>query len=256
MSNFIETLDQKIIQKKKMTSKLYQVILDGKATKRLLQNFIIHRYPIKDLWTRHLMSIASRVDDYDLRRLFLENAFEEETGYQTNSDRHLETFVNVGICFGLAKEDIVNANEMLEETKRLCEFNWDACNNTDNHFTCGVASVIYLMEGQPPIINSKGESMEIVIKETYGLPNNGVEFFTHHASSSEEDGGVSELEDEHALACKNLLMKYCDTEEKQEDAIRFLNRAIELRHLHFDAIYDKYYDENEPVFRYNESLIT
>jgi len=92
--------------------------------------------------------------------------------------------------------------------------------------------------------------MEAVIRDTYKLPESGVEFFTHHASSTDQDEGVSELEDEHALACKNLLVRYCDTPEKREAAVKYLTKGIELRHRHFDAIYENFYDSGEPIFRY------
>ncbi len=44
MSNFIEQLRELIKARKKMTSPLYQVVLEGKATKRLLQE--IHNQQI------------------------------------------------------------------------------------------------------------------------------------------------------------------------------------------------------------------
>ena len=114
----------------------------------------------------------------------------------------------------------------------------------------GVVSVIYLMEGQPPIVNSDGKSMESVMQNVYNLPETGIEFFTHHASSSEEDEGVSELEDEHAKACVDLIKMYCITPELQEQALGFMDKALELRHKHFDMIYDDFYDSNEPIFKY------
>ncbi len=46
MSEFIENLRGRINACKKMTSPLYQVIVEGKATHRLLQEFIInHQNP-------------------------------------------------------------------------------------------------------------------------------------------------------------------------------------------------------------------
>lgn len=249
---FFKTANEMIVARKKMTSRLYQIILEGGATQRLLQNFVIHRYPIKNLWVRHLMCVGSRIEDHKLRRLFVENAYEEETGGYTHSDRHVTTFLDLGECVGVSPETVIN-HPMMPETKALVEFNLRACNDTNVPITEGATSVLLLMEGQPPIVNSRGQSMETVIKEVYGLPKKGYEFFTHHASGTEDDHGVSELEDEHTAAIIELLRRYCVTEELQQGALRSLEQSIELRHKHFDAIYDRYYDPSEPVFRYQKA---
>jgi pyrroloquinoline-quinone synthase len=251
MKDFMAELDELIDDGKKMKSSLYQVILEGNATEKLLQNFLIHRYPVKELWTRHLLSIASRIEDYELRCSFLENAYEEETGFSTNSKRHLESFVDVGLSLGLNREEITHASKM-PETERLMEHNVNACNNTNNHFTSGIASVIYLMEGQPPIVNSKGQSMEAVMKDIYKLPAEGYEFFTHHASVNADDDcpAPSELEETHSSACRNILEKYCNSKSLKEKAKEFVKKSIRLRHEHFDAIQKRFYNENDAVFRY------
>lgn len=249
---FLETANEKIAARKKMTSRLYQVILEGNATQRLLQNFVIHRYPIKNLWVRHLMCVGSRIEDHKMRRLFVENAYEEETGGYTESDRHVTTFLDLGECVGVSPETVIN-HPLAPETQALVDFNLHACNDTNVPITEGATSVLLLMEGQPPIVNKGGTSMEAVMRDVYGLPKKGYEFFTHHASATEEEGhGVSELEDEHTAAIVELLRRYCTTEELQQGALRSLDQAIDLRHKHFDMIYDNYYDPSEPVFRYQQ----
>jgi pyrroloquinoline-quinone synthase len=245
----IEDLDSRIARRKKMTSRLYQTILAGRASKTLLQNFVIHRYPIKTLWTRNILGIASRVDDYELRRQLVENIYEEETGGISGSHRHLDTFIRFGECLGVGREVIENA-PVLPETEAVMKHNLLAC-NSDIHFTAGVASVLLLMEGQPPIVARSGESMEEVMRDIYRLPPSGYEFFTHHASSRESDQGASELEDEHAEAARAILRQYCTSEELQAQALDFLDRALEARHRHFDAILDLYYNEQDSSFVYS-----
>jgi pyrroloquinoline-quinone synthase len=236
-----------------MTSPLYQTILAGKATQRLLQNFVIHRWPVKSHWTRHLLGIASRIEDYRLRALLVENIYEEETGALSGSRRHLETFADFGAAVGVTREEL-DETPWLPETRALVEHNVRCCNTTDVHFTQGIAAVILLMEGQPPIVSTGGSSMLAVMRDVYGLPESGYEFFVHHASASATDTAVSELEDEHASAARELLRRYCVTDELQQGAIDALDRALELRHRHFDAILDGFYDPTEPVFRYEPAL--
>lgn len=248
MSDFVAGLDRRIAERKKMTSPLYQTILAGKATQRLLQQFVVHRYPVKDRWTRHLLAIASQVDDYGLRRALVENVYEEETGGITGSERHLETFVRFGTALGLTREDIVDA-ELAPETRELVDHNVAACNG-GMHFTAGLASVVLLMEGQPPIVTDRGSSMLSVMRDVYGLPPEGYEFFVHHASSGSDATGASDLEDDHADVVRDLLRRYCTTEELQAQAAAALDRALDLRHRHFDMILERYYDPSEPVFRY------
>jgi len=58
MDDFLKKLTDMIWERRKITSPLYQVILKGEATRRLLQNFVIHRYPIKNIYTRNVMGVG------------------------------------------------------------------------------------------------------------------------------------------------------------------------------------------------------
>jgi pyrroloquinoline-quinone synthase len=245
---FVRLLDEMIYARRKMTSPLYQTILSGRATQRLLQSFCIHRYPIKNLWTRNLMGVGSRLDDYELRRELVTNLYEEETGALTGGGRHVQTFLDFGEAVGVANDVVLNT-PMMPETKRLCDHNINACCNTNVHFTEGVASVLLLMEGQPPIVDSAGSSMLRVMRDVYGLPPKGYEFFVHHASSDMSKDAVSDLEDEHAEVMREILRRYCDSEDLQQRAIASLRRALDLRHQHFDAILRNFFDESEPPLR-------
>jgi pyrroloquinoline-quinone synthase len=247
MTDFVAQLDRMIGERKKMTSELYQTILAGKATERLLQGFVLHRWPIKSFWTRNILGIASRIEDYRLRVLLVENIYEEETGKLSDSGRHLDTFAAFGAAVGVNAEALANP-PLAPETAAVIEHNVRVCNGAA-HFTEGVASVLLLMEGQPPITNDSGKSMLSVMRDVYGLPPEGYEFFVHHASADAGDDAVSELEDEHAAAARELLRRYCDTPQLQENAIAALANALELRHRHFDMILRTSYDPAEPVFR-------
>lgn len=251
MTDFVETLDRMIAERKKMTSPLYQLIMSGKATQRLLQNFVIHRWPIKNFWTRNILGIASRIDDYELRISLVENIYEEETGRLTNSRRHLLSFVDFGNSVGVTMDDI-QAAPLLPETQAVIDHNVGVCNNTAVHFTAGVASVLLLMEGQPPIVNPQKRSMLDVMRDVYQLPPEGYDYFVHHASSTEGDDHVSELEDEHASVARELLRRYANTPELQDQCVRMLGRALDLRHAHFDAMLRNFYDPAEAPFRYQD----
>ncbi|MFI1972832.1 pyrroloquinoline quinone biosynthesis protein PqqC [Streptomyces cinnamoneus] len=249
MSEFVAELDRMIVERKKMTSPLYQTIVSGKATARLLRTFVVQRWPIKNLWTRNILGIASRVDDHRLRSLLVENIYEEETGALSGSRRHLETFADFGRAVGVTREELEDT-EPFPETTAVVEHNIGVCNDSEVHFTAGVASVLLLMEGQPPIVNASGSSMLTVMRDAYRLPDWGYEFFVHHASANEEADAVSELEDEHAAAARELLVRYCDTDELRAGAKKHLARALDLRHQHFDAILREAYSADEPVFRH------
>ena len=252
MDDFLKKLTDIIWERRKITSPLYRLIMSGEATLRVLQNFVIHRYPIKNIYTRNVMGVGSRIEDHKLRRLFVENVYEEETGATTNSGRHVQIFLTFGEYLGVSNETVLNT-PMLPETKALVDFNLNACNNTNVPIGDGAASVLLLMEGQPPIVNKNGNSMESVMRDVYKLPRKAYEFFTHHASSGVDKKYVSDLEDTHTSAIVEVLRRYCTTDESQQSAIRSLETAIGLRHKHFDAMY-KFYDPSEPVFRYSELM--
>lgn len=247
---FLASLDELIRTRRKMTSPLYQKVLAGEASLRLLQEFVIHRYPIKAFWTRNILGIASRIEDYEIRCELVENIYEEETGALTKSKRHLETFVDFGVVLGLTREAIVAADTMLPETEAVIRHNVGACNDPGVHFTVGVASVLLLMEGQPPIVNAEGRSMAQVMREIYGLPAEGWLYFHHHASSTDEDH-VSEIEADHAATARTILDRYCTTPALRAGARQALERAIDLRHQHFDAILARA-PEGRP-FRYDDA---
>lgn len=246
---FVAELEERIHARRKTTSPLYQTILAGKATQRLLQTFVEQRWPIKNWWTRNLTGVACRMDDLAIRRSLIENAYEEEFGALSNSKRHVETFEDFGLAVGVDPTSLPHLPRFAE-TIAVIEHNRNACNNTNVHFTEGTASVLLLMEGQPPITDQDGHSMMAVMRDAYGLPEPGYEFFKHHASSDGDEGGVSELEDEHTEPLREILARYCDTPELQAGARASLEAAIELRHTHFDAILERAYDPAEPVFRY------
>jgi pyrroloquinoline-quinone synthase len=246
---FVAELEEMIQARRKTTSPLYQTILAGKATTRLLQRFVEQRWPIKSWWTRNLTGVACRMDDLPIRRSLIENAYEEEFGALSNSKRHVETFEDFGRSVGVDPASLPG-QKLFPETIALIEHNKNACNNTNVHFTEGAASVLLLMEGQPPITDDAGNSMMAVMRDVYHLPEWGYEFFKHHASSDSDKDGVSELEDEHTEPLRELLARYCDTPELQANAKESLATAIELRHAHFDAILRDAYDPAEPVFRY------
>lgn len=249
MTDFVDGLDRMIRERRKMTSPLYQTILSGKASQRLLAEFARHRWPIKSIWTRNLLGIASRIEDYRLRSLLVENVYEEETGALSGSKRHLETFADFGVSVGVPRGSL-STEDSRPETRAVIEHNVSVCNSSDTHFTAGVASVLLLMEGQPPIVDPGGSSMLSVMRDVYGLPASGLEFFVHHASADHEADAVSELEDEHADAARELLRRYCTTPELQEQARGALARALELRHRHFEMILATGYDPSEAAFRY------
>lgn len=249
MSDFVDDLDSMIEARKKMTSPLYQTILAGKATERLLRAFVLHRWPIKSFWTRNILGICSRIEDYDLRVSLVENVYEEETGALSESRRHLDTFADFGAAVGVSREELERA-PIVAETQAVIDHNVRACNSSEAHFTEGVASVLLLMEGQPPIVADTGASMHEVMRDIYGLPESGHEFFFHHASGGADEEAVSDLEDEHAEVARELLRRYCVTAELRERATLALERALDLRHRHFEMILETAYDPAEPVFRY------
>jgi pyrroloquinoline-quinone synthase len=249
MTSFVDGLDSMIRERRKMTSPLYQTILAGKASQRLLAEFVRHRWPIKSMWTRNILGIASRIEDYRLRSLLVENVYEEETGALSGSKRHLETFADFGVSVGVPR-DTLSIEDPRPETRAVIEHNVSVCNSFDVHFTAGVASVLLLMEGQPPIVTRQGTSMLAVMRDVYELPPAGLEFFVHHASADQGAEGVSELEDQHAEAARELLHRYCTTPELQQTARAALARALDLRHRHFDMILATGYDPSEPPFRY------
>lgn len=232
--SFLDELDSMIAARRKMTSPLYQRILAGDASHELLSAFIVHRYPIKAHWTRNILGIASRLDDYQLRCELVENIYEEETGALTASKRHLDTFVDVGLALGLRRAQIVDAGGVLPETRAVIDHNVAACNDPSHHFTEGVASVLLLMEGQPPIVSGGGASMLAVMRDVYRLPRAALTFFEHHASAT--DDFVSELEDDHATTARLILDRYCSTDDLRARARNALETALDLRHRHFDAV--------------------
>lgn len=247
--DFLGELDAIIVARRKMTSPLYRTILAGNASLALLRTFVVQRYPIKAHWTRNILGIASRIDDYELRRELVENIYEEETGALTNSKRHLETFVDFGLALGLLREEILRPRRLLPETEAVIEHNVLACNSQDAHFTLGVASVLLLMEGQPPIVSAQGSSMLAIMRDVYRLPPSGYEFFVHHASA-EQGAAVSAIEEDHGATARRILERYCTSSTMMDAAIAALRRAVDLRHAHFDAIH-RGYDPSEPPFRWN-----
>ena len=107
-----------------------------------------------------------------------------------------------------------------------------------------------LFRSQPPIVTGGGSSMLSVMRDVYRLPPEGCEFFVHHASANSDADAVSDLEDEHADAARELLRRYCTTDLLRAQAVHALDRALDLRHRHFDMILAEGYDAAAPAYRH------
>jgi len=223
----IEKLKGIVNENQKITHPLYQTIMKGEATPRLLKNFVLHRYHIKSFWTRNISAIHSKCPDVEARIHLAENIYEEETGKITGTERHLDLFVKIGEQFGLTWDEI-NKLELLPETQDVIDWNNTVCGHK-HHLLEAVAALIVYMEGQPPV-KLDGRTMNDAMSYFYNINESGRAYFNIHSSDD------MEVEEDHAEIGYELIRKYATTEELQQKVLAALQKSIEVRMAHFSAI--------------------
>lgn len=207
MDKLIEQIDKKIKEKSILKHPFYVDWKSGKLSKSMLREYAKQYYKHVAAFPQYLSALHSKIDDFDDRKLILQNLMDEENG----DKNHIELWLGFGQALGLGKEEVRNVSAT-QETKSFV-----------NHFKSitkgksiaeGVAA-LYAYESQIPKV-SKEKINGLV--NFYGVDTErGLEYFEVH----------KQADIEHSEAEKKLIEKYAVDEDTKEKVLQAVDATLD-----------------------------
>jgi len=195
-----DRLDAIIADKSVLKHPFYTAWQKGELTVDALRGYACQYYQHVLAFPKYVSGTHANCDDLADRQELLENLREEEEG----PNNHPELWLRFGEALGLTREDMINA-EPLPETVALDETYKRI--TKDAPFVSGI-SALYAYESQVPEV--AGTKMH-GLKEFYGITDKQqLKFFIVHKS----------LDVEHSKVTRNMVARYVETEEAQEQATK------------------------------------
>jgi pyrroloquinoline-quinone synthase len=199
-SELCDRLDAIIADKSVLKHPFYTTWQKGELTLDALRGYACQYYQHVLAFPRYVSGTHANCDDLADRQELLENLREEEEG----PNNHPELWLRFGEALGLTRDDMINSKPLpetvaLDETyKRITK---------DAPFVSGI-SALYAYESQVPEV--AGTKMH-GLKEFYGnTDKQQLKFFIVHKS----------LDVEHSKVTRNMVARYVETEEAQEQATK------------------------------------
>ena len=215
-----DRIDAIIADRSLLKHPFYQTWQAGELTLEALRGYACQYYHHVLAFPTYVSGTHANCDDLPDRQELLENLVEEEQG----PDNHPELWLRFGEALGLSREGMIGSTP-LPETRGLIETYRRITKDTP--FVRGI-SALYAYESQVPEI--AGTKMD-GLKRFYGIDDpQGLRFFVVHHS----------LDVEHAKVTRNLVSKYGETPEAQEDATSAVEEATQALWSFLDGVQRKY----------------
>jgi pyrroloquinoline-quinone synthase len=197
---------------------------EGKCTKEQLHGWAKDRYYFTKQVPTKEYSILYNCPHPDVRRKWLPKAIEEEGEdlIGKTGKPHPEYWLDVCVGLGMSRE-FVKQSEPLFGVK----FAVDAFANAafERSWLMGVA----VSEGDDTA-KAMARDLEVFRKHYRWVPDDALTFYKLHA----------DVDVEHGVIRKEILMKYADTKELQEDCINAQLMKNNIRRVMADCIYMAY----------------
>ena len=174
-----------------------------------------HWYWIGNLIPTALFNICANAPD-DVVEMEMEN-YREETD---PANPHVELLLRFCEACGMTRERLATGRG-LPTTE--CWLDWELNTSATRHWIAGVAGVHIASEAQEPRLFSK---VLPALRETYGFTEHELEYWWVHAEADIEHGGRA----------FEILVKHCDTREKQDMALHYAAEGARLKYMFWDGI--------------------
>ena len=181
MTNTVEWLDARIARRSLLKHPFYQAWQCGELTRDDLQEYAIQYYHFESHLPRFLSGIHYNCGWEDVRKIVLENLWDEEHG----EENHRVLWLNFCQSIGVDMDRLI-LTKQYKETASLIAVYLDMCSHKNRIIEGGLAA-IYVYEKQvPAIAKAKMEGL----RQFYGITDEkSLQFFVVH----------SELDNVHAL---------------------------------------------------------
>lgn len=215
-----DRIDAIIAEKSILKHPFYQRWQAGDLTLDELKGYTAQYYHHVLAFPKYVSGTHANCDDLSDRQELLDNLREEEEG----PANHPELWLQFGEALGLERTDMTDATPLpettaLDETFRRI--------TKDSPFMSGIAA-LYAYESQMPEV--AGTKME-GLKKYYGINSpEGLRFFVVHHS----------LDVEHSRVTRNMVARYADTPQAEEQATRAVGDACDALCSFLDGCYREY----------------
>lgn len=207
MKNFIDEINKRIEIKNILKHPFYQNWREGKLTKEMLMEYAKQYYKHVAAFPQYLSAVHSKIDNFNDRRLVLQNLMDEENG----NNNHIQLWINFGKALGLTKEEI--RNEAAIETTNAFVNHFKNITRKES-IAEGIAA-LYAYESQIPRVSE--EKINGLIN-FYGVDSEqGLEYFKVHMQADIE----------HSKAELALIEKYATDEETQQKVLGAVNATLD-----------------------------
>jgi pyrroloquinoline-quinone synthase len=192
----------------------------GELTLDALKGYACQYYHHVLQFPTYVSGAHANCDDLPDRQELLENLVEEEQG----PNNHPELWLRFGEALGLTREDMIDSTPLPETTNLITTYRRLT---KDSPFIGGIAA-LYAYESQVPEV--AGTKMA-GLKQFYGISDpHGLKFFIVHNS----------LDVEHSKVTRNLVAKYGETAEAEEQALGAVDEATTALNTFLDGVCREY----------------
>lgn len=206
-NSLIENIEKKIKEKSILKHPFYVDWKMGKLSKSMLREYAKQYYKHVAAFPQYLSALHSKIDNFDDRKLILQNLMDEESG----DKNHIELWLGFGKALGLTKEEIRSASA-IQETKSFV--NHFKSVTKEKSIAEGVAA-LYAYESQIPVV-SKEKINGLV--NFYGVnTEEGLSYFKVH----------QQADIEHSAAEKKLIEKYAIDKRSQAKVLQAVDKTLD-----------------------------
>jgi len=218
--DLLQRIDALIAERHLLTHPFYTKWREGTLSREALQEYARQYYAFESTFPRLLSALHTRSERPDVRQQILDNLWDEEHG-EVN---HAELWLRFGEALGLSREELIESRPLPETTNLITTYRRLT---KDSPFIGGIAA-LYAYESQVPEV--AGTKMA-GLKRFYGIDDpQGLKFFIVHHS----------LDVEHSKVTRNLVAKYGETSEDEEEALNAVDEATAALNTFLDGVCAEY----------------
>lgn len=216
--NLIAQVDEKIKEKSILKHPFYQDWQNGELTKAMLQKYAKQYYKHVAAFSQYLSAIHYKIDNFNDRRIILQNLMDEEAGEKN----HIELWLRFCEVLGLTRVEIKNTVALKETNSFVNHFK---SVTSQKSIAEGVAA-LYAYESQIPKVSE--EKIKGLVN-FYGISSDeGLEYFKVHMQTDIE----------HSKAEAELIAKYSSDEEMQIKVLDVVDKTLDAYWSILSGIYN------------------